>query len=382
MDKIFVFVVLLAQCFIVNAQQALPFGVQVALDSKVLKQPQTLHIYTPTDYDQAANHIRYPVIYTLDGWLLSHSVSGIVGHLGNTAAMPKAIVVAIHSNNEFDYSPSLYASNSGWGKDPNQRLSGFAGGQADTYLEFIQSELIPYIDSNYRSNDFRILIGMSPTAAFTLHTLWKAPSLFDGHFVFAATDVLGMGYTPQTTFIDKFAESLAKDPDRKGYLYIASAKRETDNKPQRNQNIAALKKALAPYKNFKVRAEHIDNFGHYPVALPGLMSALDLVFPREKWEAKGLFRTLTQKPGNALGNIKAYYQELSKDVGFTAYPNADLRRNATCYRVIANQLGGQKRFTEVKEIYQQWLKDYPNSAKAIAGLKRVEAAMSKAKPDA
>lgn len=348
----------------------------LAFTSHVLNATQSIEIYLPEGYEHTTEHIRYPVIYTLDGWVLSESVSGVIGHLGKTASMPKAIVVAITADNDYAYGPELYASNSGWGNDPAQRLSGFSGGKADQYLKFMQKELLPYIDSNYKTNEFRALIGMSPSATFTLHTFWKAPELFDAHFVFAATDVLGMGYSPTTTFVDKITESLAKNPDRKGFLYIASAQREAENKPVRLENIAALEKALAPYtaKNFRLRAEHIDNFGHYPMAIPGLLSAIDLVFPRKEWGMSGRFKHFVNENENALESVLSYYDKLSQSVGFKVYPNTDLRRNAACYRVMGYRLRNNKFYDESIDVYQQWIKDTPNVAKPYAGLAQTYAA--------
>jgi len=360
----------------VISSSPLSFGSTIDFPSTYLKEKQNIHIYLPQGYKQAADHIRYPVIYTLDGWALSQTVSGVVNHLGNTASMPKAIVVAINSENEFEFGPELYTSKSGWGEDPTVRLDGFSGGQADTYLSFLQQELIPYIDRQYRTNHFKVLIGMSPTATFALHTFWKSPELFDAHFLFAATDVLGMGYTPETTFVDKIAESLAKNPDRKGYLYIASAQREAIKNPIRLDNIKALETALAPYtkKNFKLRTEHIANFGHYPMALPGLLSAIDLVFPRSEWGMSGRYNKFVRQTGNPLEKLLSYYEKLSKNVGFTVTPNTDLRRNSACLRVMANRLRGNKRYEESKQVYLRWIKDAPKTAKPYAGLAQTYAA--------
>lgn len=353
-------------------EQPLVTAQSLAFKSEILESPPKVDIYLPSDYHETAETIRYPLILTLDGWALSQTVSGVVNHLSNTASMPKAIVVAIDSDNEYAWGPNLYVSNSGWNNPKDSRLDGFSGGEADKYLTFLEQELLPLLDSRYHTNDFRILIGMSPSATFTLHTLWKAPELFDAHFVFAATDVIGMGYTPDTTFVDKIAESLAKEPNRKGYLYVASAQREADRKPQRQENVDALIEALAPYtaKNFKLKAEHIPNFGHYPMALPGLLSALDLVFPREKFGMSGKFGEFlkTEKP---FDTITAYYKDLSAQVGFDIYPNPDLRRNAASLRVAGYRLRNKGEYEQAEKIYQLWLDMVPNSVKAKYGLAAV-----------
>jgi len=352
------------------SEKPISFASEITLYSAFLKEQQKIHVYLPEGYESAAEHIEYPVIYALDGWALSQTVSGVVNHLGITAAMPKSIVIAIHNDDDYAYGPELYQSKSGWGDDPSVRLSQFSGGEIDSYMNFLEEELIPFVDQQYRTNHFRVFVGMSPSAAVGLHTFWKAPDLFDAHFLFAATDVIGMGYTPETTFIDKIAQSMKENPNRKGYLYIASAKLEADRNPIRNENIAKLNKTLKPYTNkyFKFKAEHIEEFGHYPMVVPGLLNAINLVFPRSDWNMSKQFRILRSQPGNALENILSYYEKLSEQVGFKVNPNTDLRRNASCYRVAAYRLRSQKRLEESEQIYKQWILDEPNSAKAHYGL--------------
>lgn len=356
----------------VTDQQPLITAQSLTLQSEILVTPPKIDVYLPSDYHEMADRIRYPLIVTLDGWALSQTVSGVVSHLSNTASMPKAIVVAINSDDEYAWGPKIYASNSGWNNPKDSRLDGFSGGEADKYITFFQQELLPLLDKRYRTNDFRVLIGMSPSAAFALHTLWKAPELFDAHFVFAATDVIGMGYTPDTTFIDKIAESLAKEPNRKGYLYVASAQREADKKPQRQENVDALVKALAPYtsKNFRLKAEHIANFGHYPMALPGLLNALDLVFPRERFGTSGKFSEFL-KTDTPFDSIVNYYADLSASVGFDVYPNPDLRRNASSLRVAGYRLRNNGQYEEAEKVYRLWLDMAPKSIKAKYGLASV-----------
>lgn len=338
--------------------------------SKFITEEPTIQVFLPDDYDQQAEHVRYPVIYTLDGWILAKSVSGVVHHLGHTAAMPKAIVVAVHLDNEYAYGPNLYQSKSGWGDDPNVRLSVFSGGKADEFLKFLQTELVTSIDGRFRTNDFRAIVGMSPTATIALHTFWKSPELFDAHIVFAATDVLGMGYSPDTTFIDKFTESLSSDPNRKGYLYIASAKQESERSPIRYETAKALRKALRPYtaKQFRLRVDHIEDTGHYSMAIQGMLQALELIFPSNDFEMSGRFNAIIRGEGNALQEILALYERLSDQVGFEVYPNLDLRRNASCIRTAAYRTRSMNKLTQSEELYRYWLKQNPNSYKAYAGL--------------
>lgn len=341
-----------------------------SLQSKYIEDKATIEVFLPEDYNLTGAHIRYPVIYTLDGWVLSQSVSGIIHHMSHTAAIPKAIVVAIHIENETNYGPALYQSQSGWGDDPAVRLSGFSGGKIDPFMNFLENELISHIDQTYRTNSFRAIIGMSPTATIVLHSFWKSPDLFDAHIAFAATDVLGMGYTADTTFIDKIRDSLSKSPNRKGYLYVSSAKYEAVRSPKRLENVKALQDQLAPYlaKNFRLKVEHIENSGHYPSAVPSLLNALELIFPAKHFRLSGQFNNIIRTEDQPLQKILDIYKNLSAEVGFTVYPNLDLRRNATCIRTAAARSFGMKKYDQSEALYRYWVNQSPLSHKAFAGL--------------
>jgi tetratricopeptide (TPR) repeat protein len=57
------------------------------------------------------------------------------------------------------------------------------------FTEFLSKELIPYIDQNYRTENFRILYGQSNTGLFTVYVLLTEPSLFNAYI--AASPSLG-----------------------------------------------------------------------------------------------------------------------------------------------------------------------------------------------
>ena len=58
-------------------------------------------------------------------------------------------------------------------------------GQADKFLTFIESELLPYLESHYNLNNNRILSGYSAGGSFVLYTMSTKPWLFNGYFAFS-----------------------------------------------------------------------------------------------------------------------------------------------------------------------------------------------------
>lgn len=60
------------------------------------------------------------------------------------------------------------------------------------FLDFMEQDLLPAIDKQYRTNGFRILNGFTGNATFSLYTLLNRPSLFNAYI--AASPVLDDNY--------------------------------------------------------------------------------------------------------------------------------------------------------------------------------------------
>jgi pimeloyl-ACP methyl ester carboxylesterase len=56
-------------------------------------------------------------------------------------------------------------------------------GGADQFLAFLADELMPYLETNYRVQPMRVLVGHSLGGLFALYALQKRPSLFTGYLV-------------------------------------------------------------------------------------------------------------------------------------------------------------------------------------------------------
>ncbi|MBN7818499.1 alpha/beta hydrolase [Bowmanella yangjiangensis] len=342
--------------------------ISLTIESSHLKRTMRADIYLPKDYHLDADFIRYPVIYTLDAWTLADMVVGVTRHLGTTASMPKSIVVAVHTDDGVAISPQLYKSQSGLPGAPEDKT--FWGEDAEQFHGYLEQELLPRVDKQVRSNNFRLLIGMSPTAAFAADSLVRNPDLFDGHFLFAAASVIGMGYDPKSSLIDSLIEQLAKRPEHKGYLYVASATTDASEAPTQPDTLKTLTARLAQFPHYQVRAEQVDNFGHYPMAAQALLSALDLVFPRQDFDIGLNFNAFraNAEAGPMLEQIDNYYAYLSKLVGFEVWPNADIPRNSDSLRAAAMMLRQAERYEEALALGQRWVQLQPKSAKALAAL--------------
>lgn len=169
----------------VQAQGRFPLtiGTRDSIQSAILKEKRTFLVYTPPSYsDTSWTPQRYPVLYLLDGDAHFHSVSGLVQILGTgvngTYAIPEMIVVAIpNTDRTRDMTPTRVDKGFDGKPAPGLKTS---GGMAN-FLGFIRDELIPRIDSTYRTSPYRIFVGHSLGGITVVSALYTIPETFHAY---------------------------------------------------------------------------------------------------------------------------------------------------------------------------------------------------------
>lgn len=154
------------------AQAAGPIvaGQKITLHSSIMNEDRTLWIHTPDTTLTSSG--RYPVIYLLDGDSYFLSTSGTMQFLSGNNKMPPMIVVGIlNTNRTRDLTPL-----------PADTATPGSGG-ADRFLQCITREIMPYVESHYRTAPFRILIGHSFGGIFALNAFLKEPEKFNAYII-------------------------------------------------------------------------------------------------------------------------------------------------------------------------------------------------------
>ena len=147
-------------------------GKKFEIHSKVLNETRSLLIATPEGYDQETD--RYPVLYLLDGDENFVQTVGIVRSLADSDRIPPMLVVAIaNTERTRDLTPRTEV-------ESEIRFLPKNGG-ADTFLQFIGSELIPYVDTHYRTRPYKVLAGHSAGGLFAIYALASSPTLFNAY---------------------------------------------------------------------------------------------------------------------------------------------------------------------------------------------------------
>src|SRR5450432_354662 len=154
MNKISLIIFLAAISIVANTQkeESILIGNKVTVFSNILKENRKIWIYNPgqTAIKPIADK-HYPVVYVLDGDAHFLSTVGMIQQLSQAngnAILPEMIVVGIENTNRLrDLTPSLVTS------DNNAKVNPF--------VNFLASELIPYVDKNYNTAPYRLLVGHS-----------------------------------------------------------------------------------------------------------------------------------------------------------------------------------------------------------------------------
>jgi len=178
---IFLFIILetFAQKDSLIGRKPFVLGTINELQSAVLSEKRVLNIYLPDDYNEK-DTIKYPVIYLLDGSAdedFIHIV-GLVQFLNFpwVNILPKSIVVGIANvDRRRDYTfPTTIA------KDKKDFPT---TGKSENFINFLEKELQPYIERNYKTTAIKTIIGQSLGGLLATEILFKKPHLFTNYII-------------------------------------------------------------------------------------------------------------------------------------------------------------------------------------------------------
>jgi hypothetical protein len=181
MKKLFCLLMLLSILGETKAQ--IHSGHTDTLYSRTLGEARRLLIYLPSSYDDGYFYPRrYPVLYLLDGDSHFNSVSSIIQILSENRGpmnFPELIIVAIPNTDRMrDLTPSHITYDPTHQAD-SATLSRTGGGEK--FIGFISQELIPHIDSLYRTAPYKIFMGHSLGGLTVINTFLHHSSLFNAY---------------------------------------------------------------------------------------------------------------------------------------------------------------------------------------------------------
>ncbi|QHT65174.1 alpha/beta hydrolase [Rhodocytophaga rosea] len=160
------------------------------IHSRVLNQDRQVYIHVPK-LDSLDINKPLPVLYLLDGENHFHILSAYIEYLRHWQVIPPMIVVGIVSMDRIkDLTPTNSLINFDGKVDARYKTSG----GNEPFFNFIQQELMPYIETTYKTSPFKIFAGHSFGGLTTIHCMLLRSHMFDAYIAISPSLWFGNKY--------------------------------------------------------------------------------------------------------------------------------------------------------------------------------------------
>jgi len=183
------------------------------LHSEIVGQEYQLQVNLPTGCEEVA----CPVLFLLDAQWDFPLLYAIYGEQHYDGFVPDLVLVGITWGGQ-DPDPDVLRRRDFTPSDESGR--GEEGGAAN-FLAFIERELIPFVEREYRTTPRRALAGSSLGGLFALYTLLQRPDLFSDYIATSPATPWDGGVLYR--FAEGFEQRSRASPPR---LYVAVGERE------------------------------------------------------------------------------------------------------------------------------------------------------------
>jgi predicted alpha/beta superfamily hydrolase len=182
---------------LVQAQDNDQVGVdRITLESAILGEKRSIYIQYPKP--SSTNQVMaYPVLYLLDGESHFDLVSQLARYLSrwDVNVMPEMIVVGIPNTNRVRDLTPTHSVLDYFGKEDTSATSWLKpSGGNEMFFQFIQKELMPYINSHYRTQPFKIFAGHSFGGITVVNSLLTRRELFNAYVAISPSFWWDRGY--------------------------------------------------------------------------------------------------------------------------------------------------------------------------------------------
>ena len=300
---------------VLDSATPLIIGHTLTLHSSVLDEDRTLLIYLPANYQTPGQPL--PVIYLLDGRGNFRHTTATVDLLVSNGRMPRSMVVGIaNTDRSRDFTAVVNTERS--------------SGGADSFLDFIESELIPFVDGNFRTAPYRILIGHSLGGLFALHVLVERPGLFNTIIAISPAitndERVGEGMTPLS---ERLAATLADPKPRPVSLFITMSDGEGADWEIDIEAVMDVLKTDAPV-GFEWEFRRMTGEDHGTTVHGSTFYGLRFI--NADWDTTGLVRSGT------LAELITRFEGLSDRLGYEIRP-PEVMVNLLGYRLLGEGQG-------------------------------------------
>lgn len=333
-----------------------------SLRSEILDESRNIWVHVP---DEAAGAIfgqtSYPVLYLLDGPGHFHAVTGMLKNLGDNGIVPRMVVVGIpNTDRTRDLTPTHVDVMFG-----DSAFARTSGGGAK-FMDFVEKELIPYVESKYPVTGYRTFVGHSFGGLSAVYSLLSRPHLFSNY----------VAIDPSLWWDDwrmvQWADSIFKDESMRGkalYIGVANTMEQGMEIDRVLRDTARSSNHIRSILTFINQAETEKssglNFGwkyyadddHGSVPLITEYDAFRFLFPW--YRLKGMNEFYQEDAGKTveelISKLNDHYSRISEHFGYQVLP-PESEVNSLGYNLLnANS-------DMAKAMFELNIKNYPGSA--------------------
>lgn len=330
------------------------------IESKILNETRRVWVYVPGG---ALNDItgpkNYPVLYLLDGDAHFLSMVGMVQQFSRNTLCPEMIVVGItNTDRTRDLTTSHMAG--------PIRLMGNAvaptSGGSDKFMAFIEKELMPYIESKYPVQPYKVFVGHSFGGLTVINALINHSHMFSAYLS------IDPGMWWDNDKLLRQAQSVLKEKRYEGkslYMSIANtllpgmdsaqAMADTSMNSQFFRSIMKLDGSFKanPVNGLRYGSKFYAGDDHNSIPIISMHDGLRSIFSFYQFNLTAA--DIAGFNAETLNRIDKHYESVSRLMGYPVkFP--EMMANALAYRFM-----GEGRMTESEMLFKLNIKNYPNS---------------------
>lgn len=358
--------VLFANCTNAQGSESIIVGKKETIYSKALGENRKIWIYNPAVTSRDADSgKRYPVLYLLDGDAHFLSTVGIVQQLSQAngnGVLPEMMVVGIENTNRLkDLTPALASAN--------------APAAVNPFVKFLSSELIPYMDRNYSTAPYRLLVGHSLGGLTAIDILTHSPQLFN-----ACIAIDPSMWYDRENHLNQAIARLPKQDLKGSRLFIGVAntlppgvslsklKNDASAETQHIRSIFRLDKFLKGNTTGLLYAQqYYEKEKHNTVPLLSTYDGLRFIFDYYQFDATE--KDFTDSTASLALRLKTHYKRISEKLGY------QVAAPAAFISYMGYSALGQKQFKKAEAMFRLNMESYPEKSHVHAAYADYLAAM-------
>ena len=310
--------------------------------SVILKETRRIYIVLPASFSHSAPDRKYPVTIVLDGEDNVPPVAAVSDELSRNGQIPEMVIIAI-PNVE---GATLEEANRNRVRDltpPGLSVSGSSLNEGgDRFLDFIEQELLPAVNRQFRGGEPRTFIGHSSGGILATYVAATRPK-FRAVVAIDTPTEFGDNWLPK-----KLMARIASLTTPLRYVSYES-------RFGWQENTWRALVAAAP-SSWKLHREHVANESHESLGMLGMYLGLSEVFSDY---------SMLSAPAAPTTTILPYYAKVGETLGASVIPPRKLLRH------VVDDLLMEGRGASAREAYNTLVSGYGAPSEGAALLARI-----------